>query len=196
MIDIGNPGMIRQVPNILTIFRVLTSFVVPLLIFAGGDHARLAAFILFAAASFSDWLDGVIARRFDAVSTFGRMLDPIADKLLIASCLIALASHDSWGLNLFLPAVLILLREVFVSGLREFMAGKLVLHVTLLAKFKTTAQLIALGLSIISPLTPPAWGLTTLTVAAFWLAAVLTVWTGWDYFIKSMQHSMEPGNSD
>ena len=184
--------MIRHVPNILTVFRVLTSVVVPVLIFMGGADERLIAFLLFGAASLSDWLDGVIARQFNAVSTFGRMLDPIADKLLIASCLLALARQDQWGLILFLPAMLILLREVFVSGLREFMAGKLVLHVTLMAKFKTTAQLIAIGLAIVAPLTPASWAVAEITVVSFWVAAIMTVWTGWDYFIKAIGH----GDSD
>ncbi|MGC6484759.1 MAG: CDP-diacylglycerol--glycerol-3-phosphate 3-phosphatidyltransferase [Candidatus Puniceispirillales bacterium] len=180
--------MIKQVPNILTIFRVLASIVVPLLIFFGGEGWRLAALIIFAAASVSDWLDGMIARQLDAISTLGRMLDPIADKLLIAGCLIALMGHDGFGSLLFIPGLMILLREVFVSGLREFMAGKLVLHVTLMAKFKTTAQLIAIGLAVAIPVVPANWPMTEVTATAFWIAAIMTVWTGWDYFIKALQH--------
>lgn len=180
--------MITHVPNILTIFRVIASLAVPLLIFFGGDTWRLAAMIIFAVASISDWLDGMIARQFNAISTLGRMLDPIADKLLIAGCLIALIGHDGMGGMLFVPALMILLREVFVSGLREFMAGKLVLHVTLMAKFKTTAQLIAIGLAIAIPVFPASWALMEFTTAAFWIAAFMTVWTGWDYFLKAVKH--------
>ena len=181
--------MMRHLPNILTIFRVLASLLVPLLLFFGGDSWRLTAMVIFTAASISDWLDGMIARQLNAISTLGRMLDPIADKLLIAGCLIALIALDNWSWVLFVPALMILLREVFVSGLREFMAGRLVLHVTLLAKFKTTAQLIALGLAIVTPLTPQGWMIGEATIAAFWIAAFLTVSTGWDYFSKAMAFS-------
>ena len=181
--------MMRHLPNILTIFRVLASLVVPLLLFFGEDNWRLTALVIFAAASISDWLDGMIARQLNAISTLGRMLDPIADKLLIAGCMIALIALDNWGWVLFVPALMILLREVFVSGLREFMAGQLVLHVTMMAKFKTTAQLIALGLAIVTPLTPRDWMISESTIAAFWIAAFMTVWTGWDYFTKAMAYS-------
>ena len=181
--------MMRHLPNILTIFRVLASLVVPLLLFFGGDSWRLMAMVIFTAASISDWLDGMIARQLNAISTLGRMLDPIADKLLIAGCMVALIALDNWSWVLFVPALMILLREVFVSGLREFMAGQLVLHVTMMAKFKTTAQLIALGLAIVTPLTPQVWMIGEATIAAFWIAAFLTVWTGWDYFTKAMAYS-------
>ena len=110
----------RHLPNILTIFRVLASLLVPLLLFFGGDSWRLTAMVIFTAASISDWLDGMIARQLNAISTLGRMLDPIADKLLIAGCLIALIALDMELGVLCRPDDPF--ARSFVSGLREFMA--------------------------------------------------------------------------
>lgn len=181
--------MIKHLPNTITILRTLASVVVPLMLFKGDDTSRMAALIIYALAAGSDWLDGVLARQLNAISTFGRMLDPIADKLLLAGCLIALATTDQWGWGIYLPALAILLREVFVSGLREFVAGyNLVLHVTYIAKFKTTFQLIALGFAIAVPVVPASWYVAEATLVLFWIAAFLTVASGWDYFRKAMQH--------
>jgi len=183
--------MIRQLPNSITIFRITSSAGIPLLIASGSDDLRYAALALFAVAAMTDWLDGMLARQFDAVSNLGRMLDPIADKLLVAGCLLALPIADDWGWMMFLPALMILFREVFISGLREFMAGKnLVIHVTALAKIKTTIQLIALGFAIAAPLTPQGWHIAGITHLLIWLAAILTVITGWDYFRKAINHDV------
>jgi cardiolipin synthase len=179
--------MIRQLPNTITIFRITSSVAIPLLIASGDADLRFAALLLFAVAAMTDWLDGMLARQFDAVSNLGRMLDPIADKLLVAGCLLALPVSDTWNWLMFLPALIILFREVFVSGLREFMAGKqVVIHVTSLAKIKTTLQLIAIGFAIASPLTPAEWHISGITLALIWVAAILTAITGWDYFRKAL----------
>ena len=181
--------MINRLPNIVTIIRMLTSVAVPVMIMADDPEWRLAAVIIFATAALTDWLDGYLARQLNAVSTLGRMLDPVADKLLVAGSILALASSDHWGMVLFLPALAILLREVFISGLREFMAGEnFVIHVTLLAKFKTTFQMIGIGFAMATPLTPPSWGIDTITIVLFWIAGVMTVITGWDYLSKAMSH--------
>ena len=179
--------MIRKLPNTITIFRITSSAGIPLLIASGDMDLRFAGLVLFAIAAMTDWLDGMLARQFDAVSNLGRMLDPIADKLLVAGCLLALPVTDSWGWLMFLPALMILFREVFISGLREFMAGRqIVIHVTTLAKFKTTVQLIAIGFAIAAPLTPADWHIASLAIALIWAAAILTMMTGWDYFKKAI----------
>jgi len=179
--------MIRQLPNTITIFRITSSAAIPLFIASGDADLRFAGLILFAVAAMTDWLDGMLARQFDAVSNLGRMLDPIADKMLVAGCILALPVSDTWGWLMFLPALIILFREVFISGLREFMAGQqVVIHVTSLAKIKTTLQLVAIGFAIASPLTPAGWQIATITLFLMWAAAILTAITGWDYFRKAL----------
>lgn len=180
----------RNLPNIMTILRIIASTAVPFLISFDGDGFRYLAMALFIIAAATDWLDGYLARQLNAVSSLGRMLDPIADKLLVAGSLLALASFEGWDLLMFTPALFILLREVFISGLREFMANaNLVIHVTFLAKIKTTFQLIAIGFAMAIPLTPTHWRIADLAFVLIWIAAVLTVITGWDYFKKAMAHA-------
>ena len=173
----------------MTIARILGSAAVPFLIMADTPLIRLIAVVIFALAAITDWLDGYLARQLNAVSSLGRMLDPIADKLLVAVTLLALASTDDWGWLMFIPAASILIREVFISGLREFMSSfNFVIHVTMMAKFKTTFQLFALGFAIAAPLTPPNWYIETFTIILIWTAALMTVITGWDYFRKALAH--------
>ena len=178
--------MLRNLPNIITLFRTLAGLAVPLMLLDGGDsRIRMAALALYVAAAGTDWLDGVLARRFNATSPFGRMLDPIADKLLLAGCLLALAAAGNWGWPMFIPALLIILRELLVSGLREFVASRdIVLHVTWLAKGKTAAQLVAVGFAVGMPLMPQGWPGPGIAVGLMWLAASLTVWSAFDYFWK------------
>lgn len=181
--------MINSLPNIITIIRMMASLAVPIMIMSNDAELRLAAVIIFASAALTDWLDGYLARQLNAVSTLGRMLDPVADKLLVAGSILALAAADDWGMLLFIPALAILLREVFISGLREFMASEnFVIHVTLLAKFKTTFQLIGIGFAMATPLTPPSWQIETITITLIWIAGVMTVITGWDYLSKAIKH--------
>lgn len=179
----------QNLPNVMTISRILGSAAVPFLIMLDTPIFRLLALAIFIAAALTDWLDGYLARQLNAVSTLGRMLDPIADKILVAVTLLALANVDHWGWIMFIPAILILMREVFISGLREFMsAQEFVIHVTTLAKFKTTFQLIALGFAIAVPITPELWQIETITSVLMWIAATMTVITGWDYFKKAIAH--------
>src|SRR5580698_10563161 len=150
-------------PNALTIMRIL---LVPVFVVAyvlPGDAARLAAFVVFALAGVSDWLDGFAARKLKAGSDFGRMLDPIADKVLVAVALMMLVAEGdipqfnlTSGLHSLLrlvPALIILSREILVSGMREFLAGTRVsLPVTAIAKFKTAVQMVGIGAMILTPL--------------------------------------------
>jgi cardiolipin synthase (CMP-forming) len=196
-------------PNALTILRIVlvpvfvVAFVIP------GDAARLVAFAVFALAGISDWLDGFAARKLKAGSDFGRMLDPIADKVLVAVALMMLVAEGTFtrysattgmlSLVKLVPALIILTREILVSGLREFLAGTRVsVPVTAVAKFKTAVQMLAIGAMILTPLGDRlAPGIPALTYAAIayillWVAAAPTVYTGVIYFKNGMAH-LRPG---
>ncbi len=179
----------KQLPNAITIMRVGIAVIIPLLIFDGRMALRTTAFILFVLATITDWLDGYLARRWNVLSGFGRMLDPIADKLLIVGCLLALVAVDKNTLPILYPSLLILFREIFVSGMREYMADQgITLHVTTLAKYKTTLQFIAIGLAMLYPHFSHWPYAIEVTIVTFYLAAILTFYTGLDYFIKAYRH--------
>ena len=178
-------------PNVLTILRVAAAPCV-MLAFAALDRpaADWAAFLLFAAAAATDWVDGRLARAWGAVSPVGRMLDPIADKAVAAIALATLLGLYGLDPRLTVPTAAILLRETLVSGLREYLKGAEVVSVTPLAKWKTTAQLAAIAVLLAAGAVGGAvgalfWGLG---VAGLWIAAVLTVVTGWDYFARGLAH--------
>lgn len=174
--------------NYLTLTRML--LIVPialLLIGAPGTGARWVAFGLFLLAGITDFFDGWLARKLDEVSALGAALDPIADKLLTAALLLLLAADGTiqgWHL---LAALVILLREVLIVGLREALAGAITLPVTFAAKVKTTVQFIALAL-----LLAPVAGSREAGLAALWTAALLTVWTGAHYVTASVRHLQKP----
>ena len=194
-----------RLPNIITILRIV---LVPLFAIAfalPGTTARLIAFGIFVIAGLSDALDGLAARRLNAGSDFGRMLDPIADKILVAVALMMLVAEGTVdqfnlvpGLKSLLklvPALIILSREILVSGLREFLAGADVsVPVTAIAKLKTTIQMIAIGAMILQPLAvrhlemPLALSYSAIAYGGLWLAAGLTVWTGYVYFRAGLAH--------
>lgn len=197
-------------PNALTILRIL---LVPVFVVAyviPGEVARLVAFMVFALAGVSDWLDGFAARKLKAGSDFGRMLDPIADKVLVGVALMMLVAEGTFtqikpngmlSLLRLVPALIILAREILVSGLREFLAGTRVsVPVTAVAKFKTAVQMIAIGAMILTPLADellpgiPSLTYTTIAYLLLWLAAALTVYTGVIYFKNGMAH-LRPGPS-
>jgi cardiolipin synthase (CMP-forming) len=183
-----------SLPNVLTYARIVA---VPLLVaclyFLKGDMARWAAFALFVAAAITDWLDGYLARMWAQQSTLGRMLDPIADKLIVGATLLMLV-HDNTisGIHV-LAAVIILCREILVSGLREFLAELNVkIHVSQLAKGKTTMQMVALSVLLAGPAADKLFpGITNTGLAFLWLAALLTLWTGYDYLKAGISHAME-----
>lgn len=179
------------IPNILTIARVLAAPMIGLIyVFFDRPSADWIALILFIGASLTDYVDGYIARKFNQGSAFGKMLDPIADKaMVVITCAVVLGI---FGLTVWLvvPLMVILLREVLVSGLREFL-GAVKLDVTQLAKWKTTAQMAALTVLLAaSALDAEGSDLAGMVMggglALLWLAAILTAVTGWDYFAKAM----------
>ncbi len=183
-----------NLPNVLTYARMAAvPALVACLMLVEGDAGRWAAFWLFVGAGITDWLDGYLARRLEQQSTLGRMLDPIADKLIVGAALIMLV-HDRTidGVSIW-AAIIILCREILVSGLREFLAElKVTVHVTALAKWKTAAQMVALAVLIAGPagdrIVP---GITTAGTGLLWLAAMLTLWTGYDYLKAGIRHAME-----
>ena len=179
-----------SLPNLLTISRIL---LVPVFVLAYSLHTetgRLVAFVLFCMAGISDALDGFAARKLRASSDFGRMLDPIADKILVATALMLLVADDALGGYRLIAALIILAREFLVSGLREFLANAAVgLPVSGIAKFKTTIQMVAIGAMILGPIADRIVpGALDVAYAALWIAAGLTVWTGWIYFRAGLTH--------
>lgn len=184
--------MFTQLPNQLTLARILVIPVIVLLLALPGAGAAWAALILFILAAITDWLDGWLARRQALVSMIGQFLDPIADKLLVAAIILMLVYTrriDAWSV---IPAVIILLREVAVSGLREFLAGiKVSVPVSRLAKWKTAIQFVALSFLIIGDHAPTYIPALLLGQICLWAAGVLTVVTGWDYMRASLKHFAE-----
>src|ERR1700760_4379507 len=200
-------------PNALTVMRILLVPVYVVAFVLPGDVARLVAFAVFALAGISDWLDGFAARKLKAGSDFGRMLDPIADKVLVAVALMMLVAEGTFrrvnpetGDSVFsllrlVPALIILSREILVSGLREFLAGTRVsVPVTTVAKFKTRVPMVAIGAMILTPLADTYFpGIPSLTYAAIaygllWIAAALTVYTGVVYFKNGLTY-LRPGHA-
>ena len=204
------PAMIG-LPNALTLLRIVLVPVFAVAFVMPGEISRVVAFLVFVIAGVSDWLDGIAARKLNAGAEFGRMLDPIADKVLVAVALMMLvAEGDIRQFNLttglpsllrLVPALIILSREILVSGLREFLAGTRVsVPVTAIAKLKTAVQMVGIGAMILTPLADKfVPGIPALTYAAIaygllWIAAALTVYTGVIYFKNGLTH-LRPGHA-
>jgi CDP-diacylglycerol--glycerol-3-phosphate 3-phosphatidyltransferase len=164
-------------PNLLTMLRIVLILPFGLLFFDGALQTRWAALAVFLVACATDWLDGHLARRLNQGSALGRMLDPIADKLLAATALVSLIATGAITRWSILAALAILLREFAVSGFREHLGQiGVVVPVSGLAKWKTTAQLVSLSLLIV-----PIDAVQPLGIALLWVAAALTLVTGWSY---------------
>jgi cardiolipin synthase len=182
-----------SLPNLLTLGRIAAIPPAVVLFFVPTPWADWLLLGLFGAAAITDWLDGYLARKWAEESAFGRFMDPIADKLLVAALLFMLGATGRLPDLGVLPAVVILMREVLISGLREFLAGLSVsLPVTRLAKWKTATQMTAIALLIIGDHSTPEWPFDHLGAAALWLAGVLTVASGWDYLRAGMR-AIAPG---
>ena len=190
-----------RIPNMLTVLRILLVPVFAIAFVLPGEVARLIAFVVFCIAGLSDALDGLAARKLNAGSDFGRMLDPIAYKILVAVALMMLVAEGSvrefnltTGLASLLklvPALIILTREILISGLREFLAGVSVsVPVSSIAKLKTSIQMIAIGAMILGPIAD-RWvpGSLALAYAALWVAAALTVYTGYSYLRAGLAYA-------
>jgi cardiolipin synthase len=192
------PARPLALPNLLTYARIATvPVVVGLLywqsIFDGPLWLRWVALAFFIAAGVTDILDGYLARTWGQQSSLGRMLDPIADKLLVASCLLMLAAEETIRGWTLLAAVVILCREILVSGLREYLAELRVgVPVTRLAKWKTTGQMVAVGFLIAGDagdrIVPVV---TQVGIMLLWLSALLTLYTGWDYMRAGLRYVID-----
>ncbi|WP_428482388.1 CDP-diacylglycerol--glycerol-3-phosphate 3-phosphatidyltransferase [Pyruvatibacter mobilis] len=177
-------------PNILTYARIALVPVLVLTFFIEGNIGRWIAVGIFVAASITDYVDGYIARALKQQSSLGTMLDPIADKLLVAAALLLLAADETIaGISLF-AAVIILSREILVSGLREYLASLQVsVPVTQLAKWKTAIQMLAVTFLLCGPEGRELYPFTSeLGITLLWVAALLTLYTGYDYFRAGMHH--------
>ena len=193
--------MLTDLPNVLTLSRIAAIPVLVLLVLLRRPDADLAAMLLFVAAAITDYFDGQIARSRRQFSDLGRMLDPIADKLLVGASLMVLAGAGRLPYAGILPAIVILLREILVSGLREYLGGLRVgLPVSRLAKWKTGVQMTSLGMLLAGDSGAHAIHLEVLHIAALgsialWGAAVLTLVTGWDYLTIGLRHVGAPGSA-
>lgn len=192
------PARPLSLPNLLTYARIAAvPVVVGLLfwesIFDGPLWLRWLALVIFIAAGVTDFFDGYLARMWGQQSSLGRMLDPIADKLLVASCLLMLAAGETihgWAL---LAAVIILCREILVSGLREYLAElRVSVPVTRLAKWKTAGQLVAIGFLVAGEAGDRVVPVVSeIGILLLWLSALLTLYTGYDYMRAGLRYMME-----
>ncbi len=190
----GSRSQAFSLPNILTYGRIAAIPAVVACLFWPGDlWSRWLAFSIYVAAGITDYLDGYLARAWSQQSALGRMLDPIADKLLVAACLLMLVADGtikSWDLW---ATIIILSREILVSGLREFLAElRVSVPVSTVAKWKTTAQIVAVGTLVAGPaaerLLP---GTIEIGLVLLWVSAILTIYTGWDYLKAGIRHLMD-----
>ena len=178
-----------NISNLLTLARIIVIPVIVLCIYMNNPFYGWVAFILFCLASITDYFDGYIARIRNEVTNFGTFLDPIADKLLVAAVILILTSKEVIADWETIPALIILLREIAVSGLREYLAKvKISVPVSRISKIKTSLQLIALAFLILSES-----GITIIPIifigkTALWIAGILTLYTGYDYLKSGLKH--------
>lgn len=191
--------MIYNIPNLLTLFRIALIPAITALFFVPENWAVWTALALYSLGAITDFFDGYIARALKQTSAFGRFLDPIADKLYVAAILLLLAGFDRISGVWLIPAIIIMMREILIAGLREFLGPhKITLPVSKLAKWKTTVQLIAIGFLIVGPLgetiLPYSWQIGHWGLV---IAAAFTVITGWSYMRCGLQyiHALDKGNN-
>ena len=187
-----------SIPNLLTYARIVAVPLIVLCFFIEGrlqssDFARWTAFGLFAVASITDYLDGYLARIWNQTSNIGRMLDPIADKLLVASVLLLMAADGTIAGWTIWAAIIILCREILVSGLREYLADlKVSVPVTRIAKWKTAIQMFAIAFLLAGPAGDKVLPYTTeIGITLLWIAALITMYTGYDYFRVGLKHIVD-----
>ena len=180
---------IYTIPNIITFIRIILIPIILYLLFSENPNIVLIAGLLFIVSSVSDYFDGYLARTLNQSSKLGTLLDPIADKLLIASVIVVLVDTGVISNIHVVPAIVILLREIAISGLREFLAKlNTDMPVSKLAKYKTTFQMVSLSILIISlgfELNDLLWKIGLITL---WIAAIITLLSGYNYMVKGLKH--------
>ena len=192
--------MLRKIPNILTIGRIIIVPFFVLSFYLPGFYGDLTACVLFVIASFTDFLDGMLARMMGEESKLGELLDPIADKIIVATALILLVMSGTIRHYEGIAAIIILTREILISGLREFLArGQIRLPVTNLAKLKTFLQMVAIALLLTGEtgnkiLNFQDYNAQTIGIILLWLSAFLTLYTGYEYLRKGIDHAMSEDN--
>jgi len=194
--------MLKKIPNILTIGRIIIVPFFVLAFYLPGFYGDLTAFVLFVIASFTDFLDGMLARMMGEESKLGELLDPIADKIIVATALILLVMSGTINHYEVIAAIIILTREILISGLREFLArGQIKLPVTNLAKLKTFLQMVAIALLLTGEtgnriLNFQNYNAQTIGIILLWLSAFLTLYTGYEYLRKGIDHAMSEDNKN
>ena len=192
--------MLKKIPNILTIGRIIIVPFFVLAFYLPGFYGDLTACVLFVIASFTDFLDGMLARMMGEESKLGELLDPIADKIIVATALILLVMSGTIRHYEVIAAIIILTREILISGLREFLArGRIKLPVTNLAKLKTFLQMVAIALLLTGEtgnkiLNFQNYNAQTIGIILLWLSAFLTLYTGYEYLRKGIDHAMSEDN--
>ena len=192
--------MLKKIPNILTIGRIIIVPFFVLAFYLPGFYGDLTAFALFVIASFTDFLDGMLARMMGEESKLGELLDPIADKIIVATALILLVMSGTIRHYEVIAAIIILTREILISGLREFLArGQIKLPVSNLAKLKTFLQMVAIALLLTGEtgnkiLNFQDYNAQTIGIILLWLSAFLTLYTGYKYLRKGIDHAMSEDN--
>ena len=185
-----------QIPNTLTIGRIIIVPVFVLTFFIPGFFGDLIPFFLFVFASFTDYLDGLLARLFKEESKLGELLDPIADKILVAAALVLLVMNGTIKNYEVIAAIIILTREILVSGLREFLAkGSITMQVTSLSKLKTFIQMISIAILLTGEsgnkvMNFQDYNAQTIGIILLWLSAFLTLYTGYDYLRRGIDHAI------
>ena len=194
--------MFKKIPNILTIGRIIIVPFFVLAFYLPGFYGDLTALILFIVASFTDFLDGMLARMMGEESKLGELLDPIADKIIVATALILLVMDGTIRNYEVIAAIIILTREILISGLREFLAkGKIKLPVSNLAKLKTVLQMVSIALLLSGDtgnriLNFQDYNAQTIGIILLWLSAALTLFTGYEYMRKGIDHAISEDNKD
>ena len=192
--------MLKKIPNILTIGRIIIVPFFVLAFYLPGFYGDLTACVLFVIASFTDFLDGMLARMMGEESKLGELLDPIADKIIVATALILLVMSGTIRHYEVIAAIIILTREILISGLREFLArGQIKLPVTNLAKLKTFLQMVAISLLLTGEtgnkiINFQDYNAQTIGIILLWLSAFLTLYTGYEYLRKGIDHAMSEDN--
>ncbi|MDB4231266.1 CDP-diacylglycerol--glycerol-3-phosphate 3-phosphatidyltransferase [Candidatus Pelagibacter sp.] len=192
--------MLKKIPNILTIGRIIIVPFFVLAFYLPGFYGDLTACVLFVIASFTDFLDGMLARMMGEESKLGELLDPIADKIIVATALILLVMSGTIKHYEVIAAIIILTREILISGLREFLArGQIKLPVTNLAKLKTFLQMVSIALLLTGEtgnkiLNFQDYNAQTIGIILLWLSAFLTLFTGYEYLRKGIDHAISEDN--